>query len=329
MRQFLYTIIATLAFISLYSCHQTRNHKVTDPDAYSPIKIERIDLAITDLATSDNKLRDSLKPGIELYLSLLGMSTDSIDDAMLAIHDSPLTSTFGLDVRDGFQVTDRIESELGRVARILNDTLPAINIGIVYGIVSPYYQSIIVSDSTVLIALNHYMGSNYGAYASMPAAMRRLKTPDRIPIDVAEALIRVNYPFITTENTTLLERILYEGAVVTALTDLFPDYSPDEILGLTADTYSATLDALPGQWAKLSSSRALYEYDDKTVNQLFSRQPGQDFPTYLGPVIGKEIVASYIVNNPSSTLEMLLSPLFYQQAQNSLIKARFAPEARR
>ena len=323
MKQFHFTLISILILLSLEACNKDPKNVSTLTPGYDPVKVERLDLAITDLPSSSAQLLDSMKAGLDIYLPVLGFSADSVQSALPAIYESPLTATFGVEVRDRFPSADSIELELGRISQVLADTLPAIHLDRVFGVISPYNQSVIVADSTVLVALNHYMGSSYEAYSAIPEPLRLLKTPDRIPIDIAEAMIRVNYPFRASDNPTMLERMLYEGAVATALSTLFPDSGREYIFGLSQDVYMNSVKSIPLTWNDLSSSGLLYSTDTKAVSQLFSRLPNPDFPPYSGPILGLHIVKSYVANNPSVTQTYRLSPDFFQQAQTRLIEAKF------
>lgn len=321
MRTIFYALI-TIACLGVSSCRRPSDPAVQAP----PIPIERIDLAVTDFRVNNEAATlDSMKAGLDIYLSMLGFSTDSIEEALTEIHNSPLTSTFGVEVRDGFPSTAAIESELGRLASILKDSLPQAGFSRVFGVISPYNQSVVIADSIVIIALNHYMGENYAAYASFPPAIIRLKTPGRIPIDVAEALIRVNYPFTTAESPTLLQRMIYEGAIAYTLSALFPDASAADILGITPEAYSETISATPEIWRELSSSGALYSSDPSAYDHMFSRLSSSDMPPYVSPTTGLQILKSYIANQPDTQLKDLLTPKFYQPAQTRLIEAKFTP----
>ncbi|MDE6802599.1 MAG: hypothetical protein K2J06_07525, partial [Muribaculaceae bacterium] len=178
----------------------------------------------------------------------------------------------------------------------------------------------------VLLALTHYMGSDYEAYSAMPEAVRRLKTPDRIPIDIAEALLRVNYPFIPSGDDNVLQHMLYEGAIASALASIFPDRDADFILGVPSGHFENISRSMPELWSLASSTGLLYSSDDKTKTQLFSRMTGLDYPAYFGPAAGWMILRSYMTNNPATSLNTILSPDFYQQAQGRLIEAKYLPK---
>ncbi len=50
-------------------------------------------------------------------------------------------------------------------------------------------------DTVVIVALNHYLGSDYEGYASFPDHLRRLKSAERLPLDVGRhGYVRVTFP---------------------------------------------------------------------------------------------------------------------------------------
>lgn len=287
----------------------------------TPFPIERLDLLVTGYTRADSLAVHSMRAGLDVYLPLMRIASADMDSALTLLHDSPVTTTFGRDVSRSFSLTPALADDISYTLRTLADTLPAASPARLFTIVSPYNQSVVVADSIVLLALNHYMGPDYAAYEGMPATVRALKTPGRIPFDLAEALIRVNYPYTPSDDPTFLERMLYEGAVAAAVTAVTPGHLPHSALAMSEADYKEALQAEADTWRTLSSDGTLYSTSPDLISRLFSSRSQQRDASFTG----LRIVESYLRNNPSATLADLLSPDFYTRSQTRLIDARYRP----
>lgn len=320
------TFYISIVLITLCALCGCRKPERETSSLSSPIAIERLDLFVTDFTPSDSANSQHLNPGLSIYLSIMGCNnTDTIGE-LNRLHNSSPTQTFGLDVKQTFGPTDAIEKELGVVSAGLQRLLPVVSLKKIYGVISPYNQSVIVSDSIVLIALNHYMGPDYAAYNGMPEYIRAYKIPERIPIDVAEALIRVNFPYIPSDDPTLLERMLYEGAVYASLKDIFPDKSDSTILGVSPASLKDFKNNKEENWSRLSAAGALYSTQPETIGRLLSPVPEPlllmpGTPGKAASLFGDIIVSDYRRNHPETQVSTLLSPDFYHRAQRRLIEA--------
>ncbi len=290
-----------------------------------PVAIGRIDLFISDGIGS----ADSLQPGLDMYLHVMGLDSLTREDALTRLGNSDVTRVFGTDIKSRFTAADSLSGPLGDALMRLGHLLPGVDIVNVYGIASPYMQSVIVGDSAVLVALNHYLGADYPGYVSMPACMVRQKVPARIVPDVVEALVRVNYPYEPVEGT-LIERMLYEGAVTKAMAIALGG-DVGQAMGYTGAQLNVAVSHEGEAWKALAAGRMLYSRSPVDISQLFNHSPftrlGEyEYPSRVGCYIGLRIVDSYMDSHQGDvSLSYLLSPEFYGDAQSSLIKSCYSP----
>lgn len=327
MKHFTYSICLSLLYCLLTGCSGNRENKKLIADNSEPLPIERLDLFITDYPESFSSLDSLPEPGLALYLAMLGIEEGDTCEILTSLHQSALTTTFGRDVRARFGSTDELEKTLGKMRDKIAKELPEIKFTKIYGIISPYNQSVIVSDSIVFIALNHYMGSDYEGYRGMSVQVRKNKTPERIVSDISEALIRINYPYHPSPDPTLLERMLYEGAVYATLKRILPDRNEEFILGLNDNDYSQLISTKDENWKLLSSTGLLYSTQPDVISDTMTSapdlsKPSNNIPRKTVQFFGLEIIKDYIDSNPGITSTVLLSPSFYSQSQQRLIESK-------
>lgn len=321
MKRLYIYILLTTATAAIAGCDRTKQIEAV------PMSIERIDLYVGNYA-SPGSPNDTLQPGLGLYIELMGLGNTERDSALTVLHEHPVSRIFGRDIKSRFSQADSLALPLGNTVKRLTASLPDVNVSHIYGIASPYMQGVIVSDSVVMVALNHYLGSDYDGYSAMPAYSRQFKTAERIPTDVAEALIRVNYPYQPTDGT-LLERLLYEGAVIRAAM-LADGDDTAAALGLDDEEYRLTGKSTRELWGALASERLLYSTSPDDIARLtepapFTRIGSMKLPGRACRLIGLEIIDNFMTNNPDATISDLLSPDFYGQSQNRLIASRYNP----
>ncbi|MDE7386275.1 MAG: hypothetical protein K2N28_03965 [Muribaculaceae bacterium] len=315
--------IPYILFGSLLAASCSRDNN--DVTQYAPMPIERIDLAVSGYPQSAADIQ-SLEPGIGLYIHLMSADTLNRDDALTALSQNRVTQWFGRDIVERFTVADSLALPLGRVSALLPEVSPELKVTNVYGIASPYMQSVIVSDSTVLVALNHYLGSDYPGYETMPSYVREGKTPTRLPADVAEAVVRVRYPYSPVEGT-LLERMLYEGAVAEVVAQATGN--DGDALGYSIADLDTADHRLKDVWYTLASDGLLYSTADGEISRLvspapFSRVGSIELPSKIGRYIGLQIIRSYIKNHPDAKPVTLLENSFYGHPQQRLIESKFS-----
>ena len=315
-------LLVTSLMLSISSC-QKRESALQ----YSPMQVERLDFAFADGSHVPGSQTDTA--AIDLYLAVLGADTIDRSAAISAVRDSRMMKVFGADVNMRLGSLDSIEVILGNIkSQLENGQLPNARLAKVYGIITPYRQSVIVSDSIVFVSLNHYLGKDYPGYEGLPQYQRESKIKSRIPRDVAEAIVRINYPYIPI-NGSLIERMLYEGAVIEAtscLTDL-PYYSS---MGLTKEQYSLLCNNEAEMWQYLAANDMLYSTVQSDISRLVDPAPYTIFfrvqvPGQAGSYIGNKIIKQYLERNSNIPISHMLQPNFYSQVQEILISSGYSP----
>ena len=232
-------------------------------------------------------------------------------------------------VENEFPDTERESAALGKIFASMEELLPDADIPEVYTIISPFSQSILVTDSLLYIGLNHYLGTDYELYDYFPDYIRRLKVRDRIPLDVTEAIVRTSFPFSPgSEYPQTVQRLAYEGAVAVAMERL-ADVSTRDALGYDSAQYNWLEDNEGQMWKALAERQLLFSTDREVMRSLIDVAPhtsvlSADSPGRAGRYIGRKLVGAYIDKNGEIPLVQLLSPSFYNNP-SLLTKAGYYP----
>ncbi len=283
----------------------------------APGHITRIDIAM-----ADGEVPDCLG---SLY-SVMADSGQSYDDWVKAYASSPAMQVFGPDVRERLTDLSAAENALAELRKNGYDFQGPLNY---YGIVTPYRQSIvIVADTFIYIGLNHYLGADYPGYESFEPYQRVTKDVKYIAPDVAEAIVRSRRPFVA-QAPTVLQRMLYEGAVIYAMHHLMPSIDETTLMGYTPEQYTWLKDNEANIWREMITQQLLYSTDPMAVTRLIEPSPATavispECPPRAARYIGYCIVTSFIKQNPSYGYISLLTPAFYT-SDSALQQSQYQP----
>lgn len=231
-------------------------------------------------------------------------------------------SIFSADVARLLPPLDSVESELSRaLGQESGITL--------YGVIIPYRQSIITTPrGHIFIGLNHYLGADYDGYKGVfPTYMLHRKTIERLPIDVMQAHIADLYPAEFGQSPTLLNRMLYQGALLESANEQLN--TPDQtLLGFTADDLKWCEANEANLWKSLLSQDMLYSSESQLADRLLSPAPNSNQLSGNAPgqavvFLGLKIVRAYCKATGVSPREILEKKLYNDN--QTLIKSEYAP----
>lgn len=249
------------------------------------------------------------------------------DGARQAYGQSAAVQAFKPAIDRVFPTLQPLEDELGvmlRRAEADSLRLPPLRFAAVaWG----YPQSIVRVDSVVLIALNHYLGADFDGYSHLQAYQRRQKTPAMLPYNLAEAIVATQRPF-DRSGQTVLSRMLYEGAVVSAVMSIVPKASLHMALGCTPEELDWMQAHEKEMWSDMALRRMVYDSSPVAIDRLFQPAPASPMldgqaPGRAARYIGYKIVQSCLAAHRSA-LPALLSPAFYA-SPSSLIDSGYQP----
>ncbi len=173
------------------------------------------------------------------------------------------------------------------------------------------------ADSTMFIALNHYLWPDYEGYQGFPVYERVLKEPGQIPYDIAEALTGTERPYRQpADGATALSRMLYGGALVYARYALVENSSEAAAAGYSDAQWQWLLEHEGELWRELLARKLLFDTDPQTSQKLVDPTPATTLlsiysPGRAGRFLGYRMVCRYLESHPEATLSSLLSPEFY------------------
>lgn len=298
-------------------------------DKVAPVEIFRLDEILYKFAqVSPEKRNNIIKDyyGILEGYSQIVDDTDTVDtETVMAWSTGSVITMFEPEVLKYYPNTSALNMAVGRIVSTCNLNHLIMPADRFVATVWSDSRSIIVIDTlkTAYIALNHYLGMSHEAYSGLPLYRRIHKTSERLPVDIAEAMLALSYPFLENESSNVMSRMLYEGSLAIGKQALVPDAPLNDILGFSSeelDQIAANEDFI---WKQLTKDNILYSKDAELISNLFDLRPNSsrispDAPGRAIRYLGYKIVSDYIGNNKDATLKFLLSPEFYNSTLEAL-----------
>ena len=175
-----------------------------------------------------------------------------------------------------------------------------------------YENRVILADSLLLIALDNYLGSEHPFYSSIPKYISDNLISRMIVSDIAEEY--AYYVIPRTNFYTFLEKIIFYGKVL---------YFKDVMIPKLEDRHKIGYSKLNMDWARQNEhyvwtyfveKELLFSSENKLITRFINNAPFSKFylsidnesPGMIGRFIGWEIVRSYMKNNNTSFIEMIL-----------------------
>lgn len=236
------------------------------------------------------------------YFDIFTLSEYSNKESITA-HVEAVDSVFGSGL-------GQEEQAIGDAFYKLKKVFPDFKAPRVYSIISPFNQSVFVTDSIVFVGLNHYLGESYKYYNFFPSYLRRLKKRSRLPVDVVEAIIRVSMPLKSNAHVSTLERLIYDGAVTEALMQTL-GVDEQSAIGLTDEQMDWLNENERNIWYSLIEKKLLYNTDLSVARSLLEPAPftsvlSSETPGRAGKLTAHRLVKSYLNSHPELTYADLL-----------------------
>ncbi len=264
----------------------------------------------------------------EGMLQIRSQSVEEIAGGLQMLTSDPIYRETFDTVQQHFQnlvpLEETIKDGFGRA----KTALPALPIPDIFWVVSGFNDPVAITDSTIAISLEHYLGANHVFYDRLGVYnyLRLRKEANRIPIDILEGWIKTEVPAPANQER-LIDQIIYEGKVLCLLEACYPNTEAAEILGYSNQQFQWAETNEQGIWTAIVEWKHLYDNQPDVLRQYLGEAPftkpfGNQSAPRLGRYMGYKIVKAYLRNNPDSGFVSLFQN---ENAQFILQASKYRP----
>ncbi len=322
-----------LALLCSLFCLGCTNRKAFGEDSLS-IRINRFDVDLYQYLQNKKNDEEFLQKNSS-FLNVFGERvifigrTDSIGffEHLRNFFSEPTLMSLYQKQQEVFADITPYEKELSLSLNLLLEEFPQLELPQIYIHISGLNQNIIVTDSILSLSADKYLGSDFPLYQEFFYDYQRQRmTPERVVPDYLLGFLYSEFPFEGNENA-LLDRMLYEGKIHYILSQILTGRNVWETFGYTKEQYEWCEKSESRIWKTILQQKQLYTTDYMITSQFMNDAPyttplTSSSPGKVGIWVGYRIVASYMKNNPKTTLSELIGITNYQ---DFLKEARYKP----
>lgn len=214
--------------------------------------------------------------------------------------------------QEQYRNIDTLQSEFNEAFTRIHYLWPERPIPMVYFFLSGFNASVCFFGEDLAVGVDMYLGSDYPLYNHVVYEYQKVTMcKSALTIDAVSAYLFKNIPYMFTSDR-LIEQMLYRGKVMYLLAQLFPERTEADIMGYTSSQEKWCKEYERAIWNRIMDKGDLFKNDRQLIASYLNEGPfcgeiSQDAPGRLGTWLGMQLVKSYMENNRSVTIPMLLS----------------------
>lgn len=302
-----HAILLCAVFLIIISCKKDSELEKNIAKINTDISVERFDRLFAEVAPED---LTNLKQAYPFMFS------EKYSDAFwLAKKADTIQIQLFDEVDKTFKNDDEIEAEMESLFNHLKYYFPEFNPPRVITVTNSvdYRDSIIVTDTIALIALDNYLGSDHHFYGSIPKYISAHLKKDQLVVDMADEYAKKYIH--QTQKRTLLDEMIYFGKQLYFKDKVIPFKTEAERMGYTPEQLDWAIANESYIWRYFVERELLFSTDSKLPSRFINPAPftkfylediDADSPGQLGQYIGWQIVRAYMEQNDVSLKEMLI-----------------------
>ncbi len=188
---------------------------------------------------------------------------------------------------------------------------------------------ILVSENTLLISLDMYLGTDSHFYKTAPDYIKQRFDKMYILSDLFRSYFSSNIPL--SDDHSLLASMLYYGKIHYLISSMLPNYDSHIIMGYTKDKMQWCVRNEASIWAYFVENKLLFSSHQQNKMRFIDDAPFSKFytsfdresPGRVGQWIGMKIVQAYMNSQPDLSLIDLIQEA---DAQKILRESRYKPK---
>ncbi len=329
LKAFLIIPALIIFFIAGFSgCTQKSNLPHPDISAISAnVQFERMETPFMQANGSNyRQVMDSMQEQYPSFFRLLTqdiLSMRSYNESTYQLYDTlyhyMVADTYMLRLYDSvaalYSDISDVEEELELALRYYKYYFPDSIIPGLYTYVAPFVYQVVISDEVLAVELNMFMGKNFSYYSAFAANMPQylLYRFDRsyMVVSIMRALMDGSIPDKGAD-ANLLDAMVQEGKMMYYLDCMMPD-APDSVkIGFHAAQLDWCADNEADIWRFFAGEELFFSTRNQDKQRYIGEAPNafgmpEGAPGRIGVWVGWQIVRSYMLQHPETTLGELFA----------------------
>lgn len=323
--------------LSLFACKEDK-YKVDVDEVKLDVNFRRLD---RDLFPSEKTTPDQILNVIkskypdfyhEYFIGVLSLGNPDVAEfnvPLAGFLNDVYINQLVDEVNKTYSQTETQEKELTDAFKRYHTFVPDAAVPKVVFCITGLNYSVVATDSVMAIGLDMFLGSDYEPYHAMafPDYILKRKNKEHMIPEVLQGWLLSEFPKNPTK-TTLVDDMVYQGKIMFLLDIMLPDYADENLFGYSKETV-AFIDENEAQiWAYYLEHKLLFSEDKREIMKYMDEAPfaagmPREVPGRIGKWTGRNIVKSYLENNPEVTIAQLMADDDYQAI---FTKSKYKPK---
>ena len=309
-----------IGLVSLFSCKSDKAEKID----FNNVSIERIDKQLMSFP-SKGELQEFLinNPWYTRDLYRAFPDDTAFVNHLYYIISHPGTKAFYDQIDSTFGNLAHLQGELEKAFANIKSHYPSFKAPKVYTTFTGLENDLFVSDSTIIIALDAFVGTKAMYRPDQPNyILSRYQEPYIVP-----AIIRLlSHSYIKSSGEgAMLNDMIYFGKSYEFTKEMMPETADSLLMSLPDSSLVANWYAQDLIWAHFIDKKLLYEQNQKVKEKYLGERPktpeiGPKCPGRIGQWLGWRIIDKFRTENPDVAFEDLMN---MTDAQEILRKSKY------
>ena len=299
-----FALVFLLILFSCQSDKEQRQETIKSIDV--EVELIRFDSIFMNTATQDiNKLKKEYQQFFP---------ADTPDSLWIKKRQDSLMQVIYQEVEQQFSSTDSLENQLQKLFQHYKYYFPKKKIPKVYTVAEyvDYKNKVLLSGNDLIISLDNYLGKDHRFYAGFEDYISKLQSKHQILPDVVDAFSEalVN----NKKQRSFIALMINYGKTEYLKDRLIPFVAEHYRLGYTEAELEWAYDNEKQMWRYFVEKELIYSTKKNLMNRFLYNGPFSKFylkfdkesPPRLGRFIGRQIIKSYVEQNPEISLEKLM-----------------------
>lgn len=328
-----------LCSVAFFSCKQNNRPDVSEIKI--DLKVQRFEKDLYQLRSKSPKEADALLtkkygPFYSDFITRMIGTSDLIGvEALANLYKSKAYTDLNHEVDSVYPKLDKVETELTETFKYIRYYYPKVKIPCFISFLSGFAYQIPIGENYMGIGLDMFLGKDSKFYPalveSIPRYQSRRFEPIYIVPRITEEFAKEELFKPNDEDQTLLSQMIYNGKILYFMDQVLPENISDTVkIGYTGRQLAWSKQFEGNIWGVLIENDLLYQTDFRKIQMYITDGPftpglgdkGESAPK-LGVWIGWQIVKKYMTENPTVTLQQLMTN---NDAQSILIKSKYKPK---
>ncbi len=315
-----------IIILSIVSCGRNDKPKVNNIDIN--LQIQRFEddimnINLSDINNSVSELRDKYGNFLDLFsievINIGSPKAPAYTDYLQRFVTDYIINEVYEDVKSKFSDISELRESLTTAFKYYKYYFPENETPNIVTYISGFNHSMAVTENTIGIGLDKYLGSESDYYVQLGYEQYRKYNmhPKKIPSDAIAAFAMTKYIY-NDSSDNLINQMIYQGKIQYFTKKLLPD-EPDSLLfGFTPLQLNFCKNNEETMWTYLVENKLLFETDLFNIRKFIGDAPfTKDFtnesPGKAAIWIGYKIVENYMSRNKKVTLKELMENNNYQE----------------